>query len=121
MLSGFFYVLWFIIMAFVYISTLGGVRWQPYLHDANFDEKYEYDLKPGKVGRNIFAGLVFAGMLFIVLASLLGISGAGDIKIFADLGYISLYIVPVLWFIVNPLLFRKKVRQQNEETIEREY
>ena len=45
--SLYFYILWFLIMVFTYLLTLGGIRWQPFIMDAKFDEETpEYNYKP---------------------------------------------------------------------------
>ena len=41
-----FYFQWFGLMLNVYLVTLGGVKWQPFLLEAKYDEEVEWDLKP---------------------------------------------------------------------------
>lgn len=59
MLSVVFYFLWFELMVVAYIATLGGIRWQPFINCARFDEPCEKD--PCYVGVfNAFAIINFA-------------------------------------------------------------
>ena len=101
-----FCISWFITLIFVYLSTLGGVRWQPYCMEVTYDKEYEYDVKPKKLGRNLFATILIVsliGFCFIPWYYPYTIT-----KIFA-------VILLASWFIINPLLFRKTLKTDATE------
>ena len=47
MFSFYFYILWFLIMVVTYVVTMGGIKWQPFITEAEFDGNYNYEVKPG--------------------------------------------------------------------------
>ena len=51
-----FFFQWFFLMIQGYLLTLGGIRWQPFITEAKFDEEEpEYELKPEATAASIFA------------------------------------------------------------------
>ena len=46
MFSFYFYILWFLIMVVTYVVTMGGIKWQPFITEAEFDGNYNYEVKP---------------------------------------------------------------------------
>ncbi len=109
-----FYFNWFVVMSLVYISSLGGVRWQPYLTDATFDKELEYETKPGKKGKKFYATQLFILDIFIAIACIALLftpsSFENMITTYKAL-YVNAALLAFTWFIVNPLLFRKKVKE----------
>ena len=40
--AAFFFIIWFFLQCFLYIATLGGIKWRPYIYETDYsnDEKY---------------------------------------------------------------------------------
>ena len=47
----YFYFQWFVIMVYMYFATLGGVKWQPFITEATFEER-AWVLKPSDKAAN---------------------------------------------------------------------
>ncbi len=109
-----FYVLWFMIMCSVYLSTLGGIRWQPSLNLAVYDSSAEYELYPGEIGSILYTIFSFAFLaLYIIVAFLHTVTYQWQLYQMANT-FRSIYVILVV--IVNPILFRKKeIVHKNEE------
>lgn len=97
-----FYFIWFEIMFFTYLATLGGVRWQPFLMDVKYEEVKKFEAKP----KNELAALIYVSitLTFVLLLVIFIIAEAYS------------YLVPiigysVMLFIVNPIMFRKALPQ----------
>ena len=112
-ISFFFYFLWFETMAVTYLSTLGGIRWQPFINTAKFDKKYNWELKPSANGTKIFSIISFVVfVLFVLLMVVVYVAEVYDlysVAIFMGLVYAVIVVV------VNPILFKKT---EKVETIE---
>ena len=93
-----FYFLWFAVMFFTYLATLGGVRWQPFLFDAKYGEVKAYEVKPCINAATIFGGITIFFYLLFVLALILEVE---------TLPAISAIGFSLCLFIVNPIMFRK--------------
>jgi hypothetical protein len=52
--SFFFYFQWFSLQITLYISTLGGIKFQPWINTATFEENVTWDLSPDKKTAKIF-------------------------------------------------------------------
>ena len=98
-----FYFQWFVLMLNVYLVTLGGVRWQPFLLDADYSSEEVYvpvkqsdsGVKSFVVVLAIFDALVAVGIL---------LSGASEFgMVLGGLGYLG---ITVMLYIVNPASFR---------------
>ena len=107
----YFYFLWFAVMLNMYLVTLGGVRFQPFLTDAKFECEYEYELKPSLLVKYIYIGLVLIFM-FVSLVLIVDYSSVSE-----DLLPITSFISMLLLIVVNPILFRKKQVTNNVEEI----
>ena len=101
-------VQWFILMIFAYLVTLGGVKWQPFLHEADYSVQEDYDLKPSKVGVAIFVTI----LTVLYLIQIVCVIGIRSTQI--DMGYAAYVVnyysniaVLVMMFVINPLVFRK--------------
>lgn len=71
-LSTYMYVIWFLIMCITYLVTLGGVDWQPYLFDANYDAErkpiaYKPSINTAKVWTIIQISLFIIFLVGILL------------------------------------------------------
>ena len=102
-----FYIQWFFMMVFVYLATLGGVRWQPIMSDATFDSEEIYSVKPGETGLLVYTSLL--GLIDLLLA--IGIVT----DLFSLAGYSTLAVM-VMLCIVNPFVFKKEVLVPQEES-----
>ena len=105
-ISFFFYFTWFELIIVTYLSTLGGIRWQPSINTASFDKKHSFILKPGEVGTMVYTILAFGlFMLYILLFLLVYIGEVYDI--FSFFNFVgTVYFIMIT--IINPILFRKK-------------
>lgn len=105
-----FYFQWFITIASVYLATLGGVRWQPFINEAQYDDKKrKWITRPGSIGcfayLVVFYGFFGLGLISIPLVYIL----SQDIAL-TVIVMMSVTVGPhfALLTIVNPILFRKK-------------
>ncbi|MBO5313501.1 MAG: hypothetical protein J6B29_05995 [Clostridia bacterium] len=131
------YMVWLFLMAVTYIITLGGVRWQPTLNKASYDETFTWSLKPSVglakafvivdfvcVALAIFFKLIYEVILALANNGTLEVTeGLVDFHNFINDGVtamIAIYLV--LSLVVNPILFRKKkvepVEEETEEVAE---
>lgn len=107
-----FFFLWLFIMAATYLVTLGGVRWQPFINEADFDGEHSFDLKPSRgvaVGFTIGA---FAVAVLTVIARVVWVfTFSYPVYLVYDVVSTVLFVLTV---IVNPLLFRKRAALEAE-------
>ena len=92
-----FYLLWYFIMASAFASTLGGIRWKPYVINGSCGGDYTWGYKNTNKTLNVCA--VICALLFVI-ALVLNAVGLTDPLIFASFG--------VVIYAVFPLLFAKK-------------
>lgn len=113
--SVFFYFAWFGLMLNVYLVTLGGVKWQPFLTDASYDEVRSWAIRPSNTAANAWAIIVF---VLDCLAAILFLAGlATDIGMGAFGVFMAFIMIMIL--IVNPLTFKKsEVELDEEEEVE---
>ena len=107
-----FYFQWFIIMIQAYILTLGGIKWQPFINEATFeDDGVEYTYRPQSTAVAVYSCVALASLLFpaIIFGASLALS-----FLWAPIGVIgsavSIYIEAVYLitiFIATPLLFKR--------------
>ena len=95
-----FYFQWFFMMMYVYLATLGGVRWQPMMNDATFDTVETYSVKPGDTGLYVYTG--FLAFFDFLMAIAIVVLQSAPIMSFALIG------IMVMLFIINPLVFKKE-------------
>ncbi len=101
---------WLVVMIHVYLVTLGGVSWQPFISSADFTkDDTEYELKPKKFGLIIFTVLI-AIFDFLFALGLYGLSEYNysidmvyEMELFTA-GYIGIIL---MLYIINPILFKK--------------
>lgn len=102
-----FYILWFYMMCFAYIATFGGIRWQPFISYAQFDEGIEikHTTAPGTAKRVT----VTAGVLYILMFLMFIVGAIAEESAFFTIGGIvgALYIL-IMLFIV-PAVFKKEI------------
>lgn len=106
--SVFFFLQWFGMMIQAYLLTLGGIKWQPFLTEAEFGgEEAEYVTKPNRLIKIIFACIVFGAAALWVLLTLISLIAKGNFLIFIS-GFAA-FIAVVYWIfvaIVNPCVFK---------------
>ena len=95
-----FYFQWFGLMVCMYLVTLGGVKFQPFLMDVKYDEETHWVLTPGNTGTTVFTVFLIFFDALIALGILLADS-------FPGLAAIGALGVMVMLFLVNPLTFKK--------------
>lgn len=115
-----FYFVWFFFMAAAYLATLGGVKWQPFITEAKFDNCQNYTYRPSNIVATVYAALTAVSM-FIWAVSYLSLYETPDQQMY-DLyrTFVGIYVILVC--IVNPLIFKKIPinRPQMTETVEAE-
>lgn len=93
-----FHFQWFFLMLIVYLTTLGGVKWQPFVNEANYDEEREYECSPSVLATSIFVcALAFLFLLFIIST----LFYLYELQTFALICYFAVAII------VNLCMFRK--------------
>lgn len=61
-----FYILWFLIMYLTYIVTLGGIKWQPYIKEASFDDNLA-GMVPAPKKKSVVKFSIFTIIFFYIL------------------------------------------------------
>lgn len=101
-----FYLVWFLYMLNGYILSFGGIKWQPSIADASYENSdVSGNYKPGKVGTIIYVSmtlgfLVLTGVFFLVRLAKPLIATAAAYQ-FLMIAY------AIMSWIVNPIMFRK--------------
>ena len=119
-----FEIVWFFLLIATYTATLGGVRWQPYVIEAKYDEIYTWNLKKSESFVKIYSiiPIVFTGLTVIFyIVSLICYANYKDsldytsysterevYEIMSAIHDIFAYITAFLVFIINPIVFAKK-------------
>lgn len=115
-----FFFQWFLLMVQGYVLTLGGIKWQPFITEASFDEEQtQYVCKPEVNVAAIYAYVTAGALLLYILIyfisgivkdSLMDEFSKGLFEFYKVLGSVNgavskIYLI--LLFIVNPILFKK--------------
>lgn len=121
-----FFFEWFLLMVQGYVLTLGGIKWQPFITEASFeDDVVEYEYKPDMKIVPIYA-YVTAGVLAlyillnILLRVIVNVVDLGDmtkaffdfLRGWQDVNSLLSKVYLVLVFIVNPILFKRTPKAQ---------
>ena len=119
--SFFFYFQWFSLQITLYICTLGGIKFQPWINTATFDEEITWTLRPEKKTAQTFLIPTiiceFAPFFFLILFAIFeAIAEGGNavkfclsmMDICAVLAYVSLITYLVFACIVLPCVYRKQ-------------
>ncbi len=113
-----FYLVWFVYMLNGYILSFGGIKWQPSIADASYENAdVSGDYKPGFVGTTVYVSMTFG---FLVLALLFGLifTVAPFVETLALVLVFGGAYAVMVW-IVNPIMFRK-VKVQAAPAVEAE-
>lgn len=114
-----FFIQWFLLMIQGYLLTLGGIKWQPFITEAVFEEdNTEYECKPSEKAASIFAYVAGGVVAVIILLTLIAKifepaiydAGPGLYKFYRGLGSVKnffSYVHIILIAIVNPILFKR--------------
>ena len=122
----YFYFQWFVIMVYMYFATLGGIKWQPFITDATFEER-AWVLKPSDKAANKWSIICLLAPigLGLVIGIGLGISAVGagieDIGVIISIlgvlvmvaGAIGLAAFSV-FFLLSPIFYFRKVEAVEE-------
>ena len=111
----YFFFQWFFLMIQGYLLTLGGIKWQPIVTEATFEDDEEYDVAPDETFVALFAIAAFASFVFPIvffwLASVLPkLSSA-----LSGIGVFFVIVYLVLVYIINPIFFKRVPKEQDEE------
>lgn len=111
-----FYFQWFFCVLWLYFATLHGIRWQPILTDASFDEEYYWELKTSDKKANKWAmGFFWRLIVIVVPTALLCLV---DSEIGLIVGIVLLVILggySVLSYLIAIFFRFKKVAVEAEE------
>ena len=108
-----FFIQWFFLMLQGYLLTLGGIKWQPFITEASFeDEGTEYELKPQLTAVSVFACVSGVAFILYVLISIVSLffdpfESADLLEALSTTNNIISLIYSIMIFIVNPLLFKR--------------
>ena len=117
----FFFIQWFFLMLQGYILTLGGIKWQPIITEASFeDDDTAYELKPELKAISVFSCVSFGAFALYVLINLITslldpIESYDLYKTFSTMGNIFSIIYVIFVFIVNPIFFKRVPKNASEE------
>ncbi|MBQ8719710.1 MAG: hypothetical protein IJY65_01615 [Clostridia bacterium] len=110
LLSGFalfYYFTWFVLQINLFIATLGGTRWQPYISNAEFAKENEFVIETSEMASLVFSVVAFGLFVIFVIISVF------NLELGATL--IALYNLGIL--ISVPLIFKKmKVKSSDFES-----
>ena len=98
-----FYFQWFTVMINVYLVTLGGVKFQPFIMETDYETEVNWKLSPSKLGTIIYTYVLFG----LYLLSYVGVAVV-VIENEVSLLSVSVLLITVMLTLVNPLLFKKK-------------
>ena len=121
-----FYFQWFQVMVCMYFATLGGVKWQPFITDATFEER-SWVLKPSDKAANLWGiicllGPVAVGVATAILAAIFAAIGSalsenGELAVLAALpvvvGVLAIAAI-VVFTAVSPIFFFRKSEAAEE-------
>ena len=113
-----FFFQWFGLMVQGYLLTLGGIKWQPFITEACFeDDAAQYECKPNNETAAIYAYITAGVLALYMLLSLIVrvISGSADMthemykfcRALQDIAFQLSRIYLILVAIVNPILFKR--------------
>ena len=101
-----FYLVWFAYMVNGYILSFGGIKWQPSIADASYENSdVSGDYKPGRVGSTVYVCMTFGFMAMTLLFGLICTAALFVETLALLLAFLAIYLVMV--WIVNPIMFRK--------------
>lgn len=111
-----FYFLWFSVMCSAYVSSLGGVRWQPYISDATFGG-VSFTPNTNGVAAKTFSVISFVLFAICVLIFLIFL-GTDSAKEARDVATAFVVVAGLDAAFVNisvPIIFRKRIVDTSEE------
>ena len=112
--SLFFFFAWFVTQVYTYLATLGGIRWQPFIMEASYDEIDSRTLALTTDQLNLWAliefCIVFSATLLYVIISL-----AAERHV-QDIAYVILMIVDWGFLISIPFVFKKRASDNSNDS-----
>lgn len=117
--SLFFYFSWFNLMCSTYVSTLGGVRWQPFVSEATYDG-VKFGPNTNETAAKAFAIIAFILLALCVLMFLIasGVDDRRDSLQISTVGFVIFAIDAAFVNISVPAIFKKKISSAEEEDFE---
>ena len=104
----FFYFNWFFLQCYGYVYTLGGIRWQPFINTATFDEDSIADYHP-TTSRNAYtiaSTVLFCVWFVLTIITVIAMFDVFDYEFLMILPYFHSFYNLVLAIVV-PVIFRK--------------
>ena len=94
----YFYFQWFFAMVWLYFATLHGIKWQPILTDASYDEEIEWELKTSDKKANKWAKGFFNRILVpLIIFAVAYVAGmAIDVPEIGIVGVVPLVICSII-------------------------
>lgn len=104
-----FYLSWFSVQVYTFYATLGGIRWQPSIMDATYDDVAELEIKTNKTTGRGWSIAFFILAIAIILSTISGIYLVRFVPFIALVYWISILVA-------IPSVFKKgPVEVANEE------
>ena len=128
--SFFFYFQWFGLQITLYVCTFGGIKFQPWINTATFDEDVTWTLRPEKntAQKFVFIALIleFTPVVFKIFTSIFEAINknspakfwGGMIDFFSILTLISVAAYIICTCIVIPFIFKKTAAVETEPKAE---
>ena len=106
MLSIGFFLVWFQLQCLLYISTLGGIRWQPYINHAHFNVSiHEYKITTSSTWGARVATITLISLVVLLISALTVLAGESS----DNSGFIGfmMWVYLAMTTIIIPVTFRK--------------
>lgn len=105
-----FYLVWFAYMLNGYILSFGGIKWQPSIADASYENSdVSGNYKPGFVGATVYVCMTFGFFALTLLFFVIRLA-APFVAMAAIYQFLMIAYAIMVW-IVNPIMFRKTKTQ----------
>lgn len=115
-----FYFCWFVVILTTYLATLGGIRWLPFITDAYYDEEeINWDVKPSLDVSKVLIILTFA-LFVIILALNIVVNINPTLTVIADISLGFTIVYDLVIYIVNPIVYKKKIKAKEEKEVTEE-
>ena len=120
-----FFMLWFEIMIFTYLTSLGGIRFQPFVAEATYDDDIVLTSRANYTGAPVFAVIVCVLFAIVVVLWLIvhfyepdTIDGFETLETLSNTRIIFMIIYYLFAIISQFFIFKKTVTHQLLETVD---
>ena len=111
-----FYLVWFFSTCYAYIATLGGIRWQPFISDADYESDINIKATTNKIAGGVIVTIGFSFFcLWVLLYIIARIAGDYDILKVAN---VFDWIYTLYMVIAIPITFKKSVSNNGAAKLE---